>query len=243
MIKKYPHKNPAAIWNAMVNPIVGYTIKGNIWYQAESNAWRAEDYAPIFTNMVNDWRELWGQKRLPFYFMQVAPYGQLPGKIRFEQAKVWNTKMLEDIGMPTAIDVGDSLDIHPKNKIVPAHRFVLWALAKEYDMNVECSGPRFKKMKIEKGKAIITFHNGKGLHFANLLPDNSLSPQEESAMARYLHIAGADGIWHPAHSRIENNRLIVWSPAVPSPTQVKYCTEDYCKGYIYNGAGLPAYPF
>ena len=243
VIAKYPHKAPAAIWNAMVNPILGYTIKGNIRYQAESNAWRAEDYAPIFTDLVKDWRTLWRQKRLPFYFMQVAPYGELPGKIRLQQAKVWEGKILKDIGMATAIDVGDSLDIHPKNKVVPAHRFALWALAKEYGMDVEHQGPLLKKIQFKKGKAVITFHNGEGLHFGNILPDGSVNPAPEREMARYLHIAGADGVFHPALSRIENDRLIVWSPSVPAPALVQYCREDYCKGNIYNGAGLPAYPF
>ncbi len=243
VIEKYPHKAPAAIWNAMVSPILGYTIKGNIWYQAESNAWRANDYAPIFTDLVEDWRALWGQKRLPFYYMQVAPYGELPGEIRLEQAKVWKEKMLKDIGMATAIDVGDSLDIHPKNKVVPAHRFALWALAREYGMDMEHQGPLLKKIQFKEGKAVITFHNGEGLHFGNILPDGSIVPAKAGEMARYLHIAGADGAFHPALSKIENNRLIVWNPAVPAPAKVKYCTEDYCKGNIYNGAGLPAYPF
>lgn len=241
--KGYQHKVPAAIWNAMVNPILGYTIKGNIWYQAESNAWRAEDYAPIFADLVNDWRNLWGQKRLPFYFMQVAPYADLPGKIRMEQAKVWEKKMLKYIGMPTAIDVGDSLDIHPKNKIVPARRFLQWALAKEYGRDIECAGPLLKKMKIKDGKAIITFRNSNGLHFGEILPDGSIAPAPAGEMARYLHIAGADGIFFPALSRIEAGRLVVWNPAVPKPVQIRYCQEDYCKGNLYNGAGLPAYPF
>lgn len=242
--KGYLHKVPSAVWNAMVNPIVGYTIKGNIWYQAESNAWRAKDYAPIFVDLVNDWRLLWGQKRLPFYFMQVAPFETLPGIIRTEQAKVWEEKMLDDIGMATAIDVGDSLDIHPKNKVVPAHRFALWALSREYGMDVECSGPQLRKMQVKDGEAIISFHNGEGLHFGDILPDGSIAPAPTGAMARYLYIAGADGEFHPALSRIENDRLIVWSPAVPAPAAVKYChTLDYCKGNIYNGAGLPAYPF
>lgn len=183
--KGYLHKVPAAVWNGMVNPIVGYTIKGNIWYQAESNAWRSGDYAPIFVDLVDDWRALWGQKRLPFYFMQVAPYGQ----------------------------------------------------------KVECYGPVFKNMKRVGSNLEITFQNGKGLHFANLLPDNSVAAAEPAAMARYLHIAGENGVFHPALSRIENGRLIVWNPAVAVPVHVKYCTEDYCKGNIYNGAGLPAYPF
>ena len=237
VIDKYPHKNPSAIWNAMVNPILGYTVKGNIWYQAESNAWRANDYAHIFVDLVEDWRTLWGQKRLPFYFMQVAPYGELPGKIRLEQAKVWEKKMLEDIGMTTAIDVGDSLDIHPKNKVVPAQRFVALALANEYGFNMECYGPLLKVAKVRSGKVEISFKYGKGLHIVNNAGEKDLEG------TNYLHIAGPDGVFHPALSQINNGKLIVWSIEVTDPVQVKYCTEDYCKGNLYNGAGLPAYPF
>ncbi|MBR1950534.1 MAG: sialate O-acetylesterase [Bacteroidales bacterium] len=241
--KGYLHKVPAAVWNGMVNPIAGYTIKGNIWYQAESNAWRSEDYAPIFVDLVNDWRLLWGQERLPFYFMQVAPYGSLPGGIRMEQAKVWEQKMLEDIGMTTAIDVGDSLDIHPREKLIPAQRFVALALANEYGRNVECYGPVANKVKAAGGKLVVSFKYGKGLFAGDLLPDNTISPLPQGLMIKYLYIAGADGIYHPAQSRIERGRLIAWSPSVPEPVRLKYCTPDYCKGSIYNSAGLPAYPF
>lgn len=237
VIDKYPHKAPAAIWNAMVNPILGYTVKGNIWYQAESNAWRAEDYAPIFIDLVNDWRSLWGQKRLPFYFMQVAPYGELPGAVRLEQAKVWENGLLKDIGMATAIDVGDSLDIHPKNKVVPAHRFALWALAKEYGKKVECCGPLLEKVSVEGNRMVLSFGHSKGLYVLNA------AGEKVSAGVNYLYVAGTDGNFHPALSEIIGGKLHVWSPDVPAPAQVKYCTEDYCKGNLYNGAGLPAYPF
>lgn len=235
--KGYQHKVPSAIWNAMVNPIAGYTIKGNIWYQAESNSYRAEDYAEIFTDLVNDWRQLWGQKRLPFYYMQVAPYDALPGDIRLEQAKVWEEDMLEDIFMATTIDIGDSLDVHPKEKVLPAKRFAALALANEYGKKIECYGPVFKEMKRDSDKLIISFQHGEGLYIKNGIGEKSHSG------ANYLLIAGEDGIYYPALSRVEGDKLILWSPDVQTPAHVKYCTEDYCKGNIYNGAGLPAYPF
>ena len=246
VIDKYPHKAPAAIWNAMVKPILGYTIKGNIWYQAESNAWRSEDYAPIFTDLVNDWRLLWGQKRLPFYFMQVAPYGELPGGIRIEQAKVLTKgavegkKALKDIGMTTAIDVGDSLDIHPKNKVVPAHRLALLALANEYGFDVESCGPTVKKVKRVGSRLEISFNHADGLYIGDMQNNGVIVA---GGSVNYLHVAGEDGVFHPAHGEILNGKLIVWSPSVPEPAQVKYCTEDYCKGSLYNAAGLPAFPF
>lgn len=236
--KGYGHKVPSAVWNAMVNPIVGYTIKGNIWYQAESNAYRAEDYAPIFADMVEDWRELWQQPRLPFYIMQVAPYHGLPSQIRESQVKVWEragsmsdkSLLVKDLEAATTIDVGDSLDIHPKEKLIPAQRFAKLVLAKEYGKKIECFGPIFKSARAKGNLLEITFDHAQGVCIRG----------EEAA---YLHIAGADNIFHKANSKIENGKLIAWSEAVENPVYVKYCTDKYCKGNIYNGAGLPAYPF
>ena len=236
--KGYGHKVPAAVWNAMVNPIAGFTIKGNIWYQAESNAWRSEDYAPIFADMVNDWRELWEQEKLPFYIMQVAPYYGLPAGIREAQVKVWERAMsmsdksllLKDLEVATTIDVGDSLDIHPKEKLIPAQRYAKLVLAKEYGKEIECFGPIFKSAAARGNMLEITFDHAQGLEIDG---DN----------ASYLYIAGADNVFHKALSKIEDGKLIVWCDNVESPVHVKYCTDQYCKGNIYNGDGLPAYPF
>ena len=84
---------------------------------------------------------------------------------------------------------------------------------------------------------VVEFENAKGLHVA--LP----SGEKSSEGAAYLHVAGSDGKFYPAFSRIEKGKLVVWHPNVAQPVKVKYCTEDYCKGNIYNGAGVPAYPF
>ena len=236
--KGYGHKVPAAIWNAMVNPIAGYTVKGNIWYQAESNAWRSEDYAPIFADMANDWRELWQQERLPFYIMQVAPYYGLPAEIREAQVKVWEragkmsdkSLLLKDLEVATTIDVGDSLDIHPKEKLIPAKRYAAMVLAKEYGRKAECFGPIFKGVEAKGNLLEITFDHSRGL---NIQGEN----------ASYLYLAGADSVFHKASSKTEDGKLIAWSDSVENPVFVKYCTDKYCKGNIYNQAGFPAYPF
>ena len=42
-------KVPATLWNGMIAPMVGYTVKGDIWYQGESNSVRYEKYQEVFT--------------------------------------------------------------------------------------------------------------------------------------------------------------------------------------------------
>ena len=111
------------------------------------------------------------------------------------------------------------------------------ALSNEYGFKVECYGPQLKDIKVRDGKLELTFKYGKGLHIVNN------TGEKVSAGLNYLYVAGADGQFHPALSKIENGKLIAWSPEVSTPIQVKYCTEDYCKGNLYNEAGLPGYPF
>ena len=65
---------PSALYNGMVSPVLPYQIKGAIWYQGEANVGRADQYAKIFPAMIQDWREAWGIKDFPFYFVQIAPY-------------------------------------------------------------------------------------------------------------------------------------------------------------------------
>ncbi|GAC1310016.1 MAG: hypothetical protein NVSMB24_26520 [Mucilaginibacter sp.] len=65
---------PTLIYNAMINPILPYTIKGVIWYQGESNADRATQYRRLFPLLINDWRQKWNEGNFPFYFVQIANY-------------------------------------------------------------------------------------------------------------------------------------------------------------------------
>ena len=51
---------PTVLYNGMIHPLVGYGIKGIIWYQGESNIFNVLRYAPSVAAMVSKWREAWG---------------------------------------------------------------------------------------------------------------------------------------------------------------------------------------
>lgn len=227
--KQWLHKVPGALWNSMVYPILGYTVKGNIWYQGESNAFRAEDYPRVFSNMINSWREEW-QQRLPFYCMMAAPHSTQPPQLRMAQIDTWLNCGISDIGMATVIDRGDSLDLHPRDKLTAGKRLAAWALAKEYSQKVPYMGPLLKSYKIDNDKIIIKFRYAKGLHIVG----NKLNDME---------IAGSDGVFHPAEAEIKGSTIIVSSPKVAAPVSARYCQSPYCIGNLYNSDNLPAYPF
>ena len=223
------NKALSTLWNAMVSPLVPYTIKGVIWYQGESNSVRYQDYTRVFTNMINSWREEWKQGDFPFYFVQIAPHYKQPPQIREAQLKTWET--VKSTGMVVITDVGDSTDIHPRNKQIPGERLAKWALAKDYGKKIPFSGPVYQSMKTDKNKAILSFeYADKGL-------------VSQGKVLKGFTIAGEDKKFYPADAQIQGDKIVVTSPDVSNPIAVRYGWDKFFRVNLYNGAKLPASPF
>lgn len=225
-------KVPSTLWNGMIAPIAGYTVRGNIWYQGESNSIRAEKYQQVFTNMINSWRERWGQSDMPFYFMQIAPHYRQPAEIREAQLKTWRESGLKNVGMAVVVDAADSTDIHPRNKRVAGERLAAWALAKQYGKNVAYSGPVYKKMKIDGSRVILSFDYTEG----------GLKTLDGGDVKGFF-ISGEDERFYPAQAVIKGNKLELTSDKVMHPVAVRYGWGTFFRVNLCNGAGIPAVPF
>ncbi len=225
----YHNKALATLWNGMIHPLIPYTIKGVIWYQGESNSVRHQDYTHVFTKMIKSWRTEWKQGDFPFYFVQIAPHYKQPPQIREAQLKTWQT--VKNTGMAVITDAGDSTDIHPRYKQIPAERLVRWALAKNYGKKVAYSGPVFKSIKVKGNEAILSFsYTYNGL----TAKDGKLSG---------FVVAWEDRKFYPATATISNDKLIVYSPDVSNPVSVRYGWDKFFRVNLYNSDGLPATPF
>ena len=73
-VSKLQQRCPTALYNGQLYPLIGYTMKGAIWYQGEDNVPRYDYYAPLLKTMVEGWRSDWKQGDFPFYYCQIAPY-------------------------------------------------------------------------------------------------------------------------------------------------------------------------
>lgn len=228
---------PSVLFNAMINPFINYTIRGAIWYQGESNADRAYQYRTLFPQMITDWRSHWKQGDFPFYFVQLANYMKPAVK---PVASAWaelrdaqlQTLALPNTGMAVAIDIGDTEDIHPKNKQEVGRRLALIALTKTYGYQIPYSGPLYESQKINGSEITITLkHTDKGLK-----TDNN---KQLSGFA----VAGKDQVFHWAKAVIKGNNVIVSSSEVKNPVAVRYAWGNNPDAGLYNGAGLPASPF
>ena len=224
---------PSGLFNAMVAPLIPYTIQGAIWYQGESNAQRAYQYRELFPAMIRDWRAEWKQGAFPFYFVQLANFkaGDTPTWPELREAQNVALK-LPNTGTAVTIDIGDRDDIHPKNKQEVGRRLSLIALSETYGAAEFGAGPQYRSIDIEDNRIRVHFdHASKGLAVNG---------------AGGLHgfeVAGTDGEYHAAMARIDGETVMVWSDAVPRPAAVRYAWANDPIASLYNGAGLPASPF
>ncbi len=235
-----PNDFPTLLFNAMVNPLIPFAMRGVIWYQGESNADRAYQYRKAFPLLINDWRSRWHEGAFPFYFVQLASFNSGGGnsakgskwaELREAQTQ---TLSLPNTGMAVTTDIGNATDIHPKNKQDVGKRLAAIALHNVYGENNIYSGPAFQSMKQDGQNVIVTFTNaGSGLMIKS--GENKLDGFE---------IAGADKIFHPAMATIKGNTVVVHSDDVATPVAVHYGWADFAGAdNLFNKEGFPAAPF
>jgi sialate O-acetylesterase len=235
-----PNDYPTLLYNAMINPIIPYGIKGAIWYQGENNAGRAYQYRKAFPLMINDWRQRWNECNFPFYFVQLATFNAANGtskngsawaELREAQAM---TLVLPNTGMSITTDIGEPGDIHPRNKQDVGKRLAAIALHDTYGVEGEYQGPVFQSIKVEKGKAVVSFtHTGSGLYV-----------KDKYGYIKGFEIAGADQKFHYAKAIVQGDKVIVWQDDIATPAAVRYnWADDASDGNLFNKEGFPAAPF
>jgi sialate O-acetylesterase len=235
-----PNDYPTLLYNAMISPLIPYTIEGALWYQGEANADRAYQYRTAFPLMITDWRKHWGQGDFPFYFVQLASFGANEGNS--EKGSSWAelreaqafTRKLPNTGMAVTIDIGNHDDIHPRNKLDVGQRLAALALANTYGQNIVSNGPRGEKLIRENGTTYVTFHNIAG----------GLMVKDKYGYIRGFEVAGSDGKFFPAQAFIDGDRVSLRCEHVREPVVVHYgWADDAGECNLYNKEGFPAEPF
>jgi sialate O-acetylesterase len=233
--KGHPY-SPTGLYNGMIFPIIPYGIRGTIWYQGESNAWRAYQYRTLFLAMIKNWRQAWGEGDFPFFYVQLANYKDVNSEpTESDWAELREAQLMAlsvpNTGMAVTIDIGENY-IHPKNKQDVGKRLALWALAKTYKKDVVYSGPLYHLMEVQGNKVILHFdHVGGGL----------VARGEEQLKG--FTIAGTDRKFVWADAKIQGDTVVVSSDKVTEPVAVRYgwAINPVCN--LYNKEGLPASPF
>lgn len=236
------NKNQVAtvLWNRMVHPLLPYPIKGALWYQGESNAHPGEafEYRTQFANMITDWRKHWDVGAFPFLWVQLANFMAVDSAPNPNSAWAMLRESqtaalaLPKTGQVVTIDIGETKDIHPRNKQDVGKRLALAARRVAYGARVVASGPTYRSVAVHRDRVTVTLDNAQGLRTRDGGPPRSFA------------IAGADRRFVWARARISGHRVIVWSDAVTNPVAVRYAWGDNpLDANLSNAAGLPATPF
>ena len=227
---------PTFLWNAGVQPLLPYPLRGVLWYQGESNATldggrgapaSKEVNRRKFEALIGAWRRAWRGNDLPVYFVQ------LPGLNRswpiFREMQLEVAREVSNVGMAVTIDLGHPTNVHPKRKRPVGERLARLALAKTYGKKLVAEGPQVVKVRILKEALWVDF--------------DMLVKTSDGRAPVGFKIAGKDGLFHPSEGEIFGSSLRLRSGKETSPVAVRYAWADYPNCNIVNKEGLPASPF
>lgn len=230
------HNQETGTYQAMIHPLVPYALRGFIWYQGESNNGEGMLYEAKMRALIRGWRRMFEAEEAPFYFVQLAPFnygdqraGSLP-EIWWAQQE---TLKFPHTGMVVTNDIGNTRDIHPRNKSEVGRRLSLWALADVYGRGGVKSGPLYAGYKVtEKGVAIRFDHVGGGL------------VSRDGKPLSHFEVAGPDGIFRQAVAEIMDGRwILLSSPEVAEPDRARFAWSQVAEPNLMNREGLPAAAF
>lgn len=223
---------PAFMYETGIMPLEQFDIKGVIWYQGESNAHNIASYARLFRMLVESWRENWENPELPFYFVQLSSIATRGSWPEFRDTQRLLNIEIPHTAMAVCSDIGDTTDVHPRNKKDVGYRLALLALSDSYDKRYLRSEGAINPQAVLCGKSVeISFDSC-----------SSLSTSDGEQLANF-EVAEVDGFFVEAEARIEGNRVILSGYGDITPTLVRYGWQPYSLGNLVNEAGLPSSTF
>ena len=235
-VKKKQQRCPTALYNGQLKPLIGYTMRGAIWYQGEDNVPRYDYYAPLLKAMVEGWRKDWNQGEFPFYYCQIAPYDYslIEWKdsqyLREQQLKA--ESMISNARMAVLMDAGLEYGIHPRKKRQAGERLAILALSNTYDVKGLPEFATYKEVEFKNDTVVVSFDRSKEWVYF-----------EHGTTSKNFEVAGTDKVFHPATKVwVSRNRVYVVCDKVKKPIAVRYAFKDWVEGDLMHD-GLPVSSF
>jgi len=231
---------PVLLYNAVIHPLLNLSIKGIAYYQGESNiSDKRETYIPLFTKMLADWRKDFKQGDIPFYYTQIAPYLEGKDSTVYRTAIFRETQekllQIKNTGMAVTMDVGETRNVHPRDKRSVGERLAFNALNKTYGLKeVDYQGPQFSMFRVDGNTVTLTFK-----------PESVRSglATKDGKAPQHFYVAGDDHVFFPAEAKIVKDNVVLSSEHVDRPVAVRYAFTDGPVTNFENKDGLPALPF
>jgi sialate O-acetylesterase len=234
-----PNNTAFMLYNSMINPLIPYAIAGVIWYQGESNVDRSYQYRTSFPLMITDWRNRWKQD-FPFLFVQISSFGSTQdsnaGSGWAELREAQNIALqLPNTGMAVTTDIGDALNIHPRDKLDVGDRLAYKALSMAYHLPGFSESPLFRSADFSGAYATVSFTHA----------ENGFMVKDKYGYVKGFEVAGADHKFYYAQAVItDDNKVKVWCSKVAQPIAVRYAwTDAPIDANLFSKDGIPVGPF
>lgn len=227
--------SPGSLYNAMLEPLAPYTLRGAIWYQGESNAGRSVQYKPLMETMIKNWREIFMAPEMPFYIVQLANFGAInPNQVDSGWAELRDVQdqlgLQKNQGTATIIDIGDPADIHPRNKKDVGERLARIALVKTYRKKMVWHGPRLNSATFLGNTAYLKFDSSAGLM------------TRDGAAPKGFLVCDENRNWHAPQAELKKGGITLVSPQ-GNIKYIRYAWQDSPVVNLFNAEGLPMMPF
>ena len=227
------HQDPTMLYNGMIHAIVGYPVRGAIWYQGESNHGEGMMYFEKKKALIGGWRSLWKQGDFPFYYVQIAPfqYGNEDPEIL---ATFWEAQaavqQVTNTGMVVINDIATLNDIHPPNKKDVGKRLALLALKNDYGRHdVVAHSPEFESLVVENTALTVTFRNTGG----------GLKTRDGKAPTHFEIIGPGSGGFQSAEATLKGDTILLTSKSVAHPVAFRFAWHKLAEPNLMGGTGLP----
>ena len=235
---------PTTLYNAVLHPLAPYAVSGVVWYQGESNVGNPRPYERYLTMMINNWRTLWQQPELPFVVVQLANYDgrqqtgnpspiqpqltpQNSNWAQLREAQRLVAKKMDKVELASAIDLGETVDIHPLRKREVAERIGLCFDRLAYGDKKTKLMPEIISTKVEGTTITLIFDQ----------------PLRDCDNLCEFEVAGQDGRFQNAQATAKGNTVVITSP-VEQPVRVRHAWKDNpTQLNAYAKTGLPVGPF
>ncbi len=227
---RHPYE-PSYLYSTGIYPIEGYPIAGVIWYQGESNAHNTDVHEMLFPLVVKTYRKAFNCDTLPFHTVQLSSINR-PSWPSFRDSQRRLALNIPGVTLTVSSDLGDSLDVHPIDKLHIGRRLARQALHHNYGYNtLTPEGPVIKTATAYGNKVIITLDNANGL------------TTSDGHDPRTFEIAEFDGFFIPQKAKIEDNKIIIQADSVKTPRYVRYAWQPFTRANVINGDNLPMSTF
>ncbi|WP_316813270.1 sialate O-acetylesterase [Pedobacter heparinus] len=221
---------PGYNYQAGIAALTAFPIKGVIWYQGESNAQDAAQYEKTFPVLVNSWRKQWADD-FPFYYVQLSSLDR-PLWPEFRDAQRRLQLNIPNTGMAVSLDLGDSLDVHPKRKKEVGERLALLALKDTYHQAVKANGPMVSTATLKHNEIVISFKE-----------NDKLFTRDQMSLKGFELLTAKGKRLKPVNATIVNNQVLLSIPKGQQIKKVWYAWQPFTRANLVNKAGLPASTF